>query len=175
MLVFWRMIMLLTPLLVCLSVEAQTSDELKQKYPVQEDGSYLVRPNIILIVAFDENGQACRMQIEPRKLISSTSYSIATMSSKIVEEIINEFAPASTLGARLRSMSFNGGCSGMGVSVYEEREISVASTCTPNGVGVTAAWIIWRKSKCWEQYQRRTHSAPEIDRAIQHALGAYSP
>jgi len=150
----WRIMLILIPM--SMSAQAQTANELKQKYSLLENGSYLVRPNIILTVTFDENGRACRMQIDPQKTSISNRYSIDVISRSIADEIIDEIAPVSRRGKLLMSLTFNGGCSGVGSTTFENVEISVASTCAPNGGGITSARIIWRKTTCWEDYQRKS-------------------
>ena len=96
------------------------------------------------------------MQIDPQKTSVPNQYPIEVMSWKIGREVINELAPVSKRGKVLANFSFNGGCSGVAFTLYENVEISIASTCGPNGGGVTAARIIWRRSKCWEEYQRKS-------------------
>lgn len=158
----WRGILILIPILMSVSAEAQTSDELKQKYALLENGSFLVRPNITLTVTFDENRQACRMEFGPQKSSISDQYFTRLMSRKVADEIINEFAPVSKRGEVLANASFNTSCSSASGTTYENVEISVASTCRPNGGGVTSARIIWRKSKCWEEYQRKPPASSQL-------------
>ena len=52
----YRVVLILALTLISVSAEAQTSDELKHKYESSGESSYLVRPDIILTVTFDENG-----------------------------------------------------------------------------------------------------------------------
>lgn len=148
----WRVVLTFTLFLTAISAVAQTSDELKSKYKQLEDGSFLVRPNIILKVSFGENGQACRMEINPQKSSTSNPHTIEVMPWKIIDKIINELIPVTKRGKVLSSITFNSSCNGIGTTLYENVNISIVSTCS----GVTSAMIIWRNSQCWEEYQRES-------------------
>ena len=149
----WRAILIL--FLVSVSASAQTSNELKQKYEQLGNGSYLVRPGIILSVSFGENGQACRMQIQSGSSISS-KYPEEVMPRKIVDQIVNEFIPLAQRG-KVNFQSSFGGCTGASVIDYEKVEISYTSRCDKQGGSVTSARVIWKGSKCWEDYQRKSN------------------
>lgn len=131
--------------------QQRTAIDLRQRYgpPVRE--AYLVRPDILLTVEYDANGQLTESVLEPRytlkdRMEGPTANRSATMSSDVVEEILEEIVPTSERGQSINQLSFNAGCSGILISTYGKVEITKAFTCcpTPRESGLLTVRIRWK-------------------------------
>ena len=81
-----------------LSIMAQTSSELHQKYKITSAvESFEVRQGIIATVLYGENGEAVEVFIKPR-LFYTNDPSKKEMPFKVFEEILDEFIPMAKRG-----------------------------------------------------------------------------
>jgi len=86
----------------------QTSQELRQRYGPANSEHYTVRPGIILVATYTDNGEPCEMRIEPKKAPGVSSSD--TMDSEVVTEIIDELVPVDRRGTFVAGDDGNGGC-----------------------------------------------------------------
>jgi hypothetical protein len=93
-------------LLTCVSVVAQTRDELKKKFgdPVSE--TFIARPGIVVTATYLRSGQIRELLIAPEMtdLIKSKN---KTLSHDVFREIIDELVPAKERGKLIGSAFLN--------------------------------------------------------------------
>jgi len=124
----------------------QTSQELKQRYGPANTEYYAVRPGIILMATYTDNGEPCEMRIEPKKP-PDASFS-DTMDSEVVTEIIDELVPVARRGSFVAGYEVNGGCTGYKSAEYELVRINLTTRCKAQGVGTYSASIHWKAPNC---------------------------
>lgn len=127
-------------LLCCVSVLAQTQQDLRKKYgnPVSE--SYEVRPNILLTVSYGKEGQICRMSIKP----IYTELNVPEATDKLLAAVADEVVPAGNRGANIIN-GFYSGAQIFGTSLdYSKLKISYI-TAPENWRGVG---ILWKDKSC---------------------------
>ena len=119
--------------LLVLPVTPQTSQELRQRYGNPDAERYVVRPGIVMTVAFAKDGQPCEMIIEPLHSRVSNDTSLKLMPSDKVTEILDEVLPLTQRGKLLRDISFTSGCNLIHTADYETVTITRTIRCTPDG------------------------------------------
>ena len=119
--------------LLVLPVTPQTSQELRQRYGNPDAERYVVRPGIVMTVAFAKDGQPCELIIEPLHSLVSNDTSLKLMPSDKVTEILDEVLPLTQRGKLLRDISFTGGCNLIRTADYETVTITRTIRCTPDG------------------------------------------
>jgi hypothetical protein len=135
---------------VSLPIAAQTSGELRKKYPpTSAVEGFEVRPGIIATVYYGANGQAFQVLIRHRR--SSTSVSAQDeMPYKLFAELLDEFAPAAKRG-RLCSPSedFQSGRNHYVTTTYENVSIhSVEHDTDQDRATASSVQISWEKVYC---------------------------
>jgi hypothetical protein len=92
------LVMLLLTLFISLSISAQTSGELHQKYKsTSAVESFEVRPGLIASVFYSEDGQPVEVLIRSR-LFYTSNVALTEMPLSIFEEVVVEFAPLAKRG-----------------------------------------------------------------------------
>ena len=124
----------------------QTSQELRQRYGPANSEHYTVRPGIILVATYTDNGEPCEMRIEPKKAPGVSSSD--TMDSEVVTEIIDELVPVDRRGTFVAGYDVNGGCTGYKSAEYELVRISLTTRCQAQGGGTYSASILWKAANC---------------------------
>jgi hypothetical protein len=124
----------------------QTSEELRQKYGPAKSEHYAVRPGIMLVATYADNGAPCEMRIEPKK--SSDASPHDTMDSEVVTEIIDELVPVARRGPFVTEYDVNGGCTGFKVAECELVRISRQTRCQAQGGGTYSVSIHWKAADC---------------------------
>ena len=95
-------------LLICLSVNAQSREDLHKRYGAPIIETFAARPGVAVTVSFAETGEVCEMIVHPQSLTSALDYPITkTMQSKELTEIIDELVPISQRGKLLRGTFLN--------------------------------------------------------------------
>jgi hypothetical protein len=135
--------------LLVLPVTPQTSQELRQRYGNPDAERYVVRPGIVMTVAFAKDGQPCEMVIEPWHSVVPNDTSPKLMPSDKVTEIIDEVLPLTQRGKLLRDISFTGGCNLIRTADYETVTITRTIRCKPDGgVWESPVQIRFKASRC---------------------------
>jgi hypothetical protein len=141
-------------LFAAISAMAQTSADLQDKYgkPLE---AYEVRPNVLLTVEYAKDRQVLEIIIEPRhtkRTGEGRGYSvtgISTLSSKVVDEIVEEIFPLNNRGQLLNSMVIGSGCSQLSSEIYGNVQINRVYTCseTEGEDRLLAVRVRWKKSQ----------------------------
>jgi len=93
---------LLIALFVCISANAQSREELRNKYGSPVSETFSPRPGVFLTVSYADTGEVCEMIIHPQQLTSAVDYPITkTMQSQELTKIIDEMIPVKQRGKRL--------------------------------------------------------------------------
>ena len=126
---------------------AQSSDDLKSKYGTPFK-SYEIRPGIMMMVKFDENGQASEMRIERHAVTEPTVFLERTIPSYLSKEIVDELAPVVERGTRRQSefsdlMLTVGGC-GTSTDDYKNVAITYYTRQSEECNGLVAIVIKWK-------------------------------
>jgi|SRR5580698_5600112 hypothetical protein len=140
-------------ILVTISANGQTSEDLGAKYPAV--AAYEVRPGVLMTVKYAEDGQACEMTLEKRHS-SSKDRDIdlgSNIPGKVVDELTDELAPVVDRGpATGRYLSPDSYVAG-GVS-YTKRDFQNVSievhgdTSISCDGGEKVVVIRWKKRVC---------------------------
>jgi hypothetical protein len=140
-------------LLSCLSVMAQESSDLKQKYGVPQSEIYLMRPDVYLTVTHAKNGQVCEMLISPEtptKSLNGRTYK--TFGSKVLSGLIDELVPINQRGKFIKGGVMNVNCLDCSysgdVNEYESVVIFRAKSAQKNQERY--AEIRWKSAACEE-------------------------
>jgi hypothetical protein len=127
----------------------QTTEGLRHKYGPPDAERYIVRPGIVMTVAFAKDGRPCEMVIEPRRSLVSTEPVSKPMPSDKVSEILNEVLPTSQRGRLLQDITFTGGCNSIRNTDYETVSISRTIVCPSGGeTGESSVRVRFKKSQC---------------------------
>jgi hypothetical protein len=130
---------------VTVSVDAQSSDDLKSKYGAPFK-AFEIRPGIMMTVKFGENNQASEIRIERHAATDSKVYLDTTIPSYLSKEIVDELVPVAERGAKT-------GFSGLGFIVggsltsqddYENVNIIYYSSQSKECSGLVAIVIKWK-------------------------------
>jgi len=137
-------------LFVSLPIAAQTSGELRKKYPFTSAvEGFEVRPGIIATVFYGENGQAFEILIRHRR--SSTSVSAQDeIPHKVFAELLDEFAPAAKRGRLCGSPGgFQSGRNHYVTTTYENVSFySVEHDTELDSATASSVQINWEKAYC---------------------------
>ena len=116
---------LFTILIICVSANAQSQEELHKKYGAPISETLTIRPSVFLTVTYAETGDVCEMIIHPQQLTLDLNSPITeTMQSTTLTEIIDELVPKSRRGKLIMGTFLNivclplNNCFG-GMSTYE--------------------------------------------------------
>lgn len=127
----------------------QTSQELRHKYSLPDAERYIVRPGIVMTIAFAKDGQPCEMVIEPRHSLLSADTPSKLMSSDEVDEILNEVLPPSQRGKLLQDIMFTSSCNSIRNANYEIVSINRTVSCPSEGEsGESSVQVRFKTSQC---------------------------
>jgi hypothetical protein len=142
-------------LVLALALRSQSVADLNAKYPVVT--SYEVRPGILMIPRYTDDGQVCEMSFARQHTTRSGLYLDSRISNKLANDIANELAPPATRGDELHGpphpsgMDVTTGRVHMTVYNYENLEIMFAGL-TGEYPGVDAVVISWKNDrKCKDE------------------------
>ncbi len=95
-------------LLICISVNAQSQEELHKKYGSPISETLTIRPGVFLTINYDETGDICEMIIHPQQLtLNLNSPTTETMQSTTLTEIIDELVPKNQRGKLIMGTFLN--------------------------------------------------------------------
>ena len=139
-------------MLVCTVAYPQSGSDLRRKYGPPSE-AYEVRPNVLMTVVFDTDGQACEMVIEARHTSKAGVNGNNLIPLPIADEVLNEVAPIETRGKGGRAITFSGGCSSMTSFEYENVSIYRAEQCLQGGgKAVLAIRVKWKHRQCQSKH-----------------------
>lgn len=136
-------------LLVCAAAYPQSRSDLRGKYGAPSE-AYEVRPNVLMTVIFDADGQACEMVIEARHTVKGGGVNGNNLIPlTTAEEVLNEVAPIEQRGKGGRAITFSGGCSSITSYEYENVTIYRSERCLQGGgKAVLAITVKWKHRQC---------------------------
>lgn len=142
--------LLLAILLSAVPSVAQSAREFQQKYGLPDDkGNYMVRPGIAVKPSFAEDGQLCKILIEPQSSSMSSVSAAPLMDLEVVAKIISEFAPEVRRTQRRPALTMGTGCTSIEEYHYKQVVVYRTVVCRAEGDrGVKTAEIHWRSRKC---------------------------
>ena len=85
-------------MLICTTLFAQTSKEMRQKYGAPVAESYLVRPGILVTTTFAKSGEICEMLIEPQRAWTPIKSGTKKLNRKELDGIVDELVSPSQRG-----------------------------------------------------------------------------
>jgi hypothetical protein len=136
-------------LLIPLSISAQTSSELHQKYKsTSAVESFEVRPGLIATVFYSEDGQPVEVSIKSR-LFYTSNVAQTEMPLSIFEEVVAEFAPVAKRGKLCNETDSESGRNHYVHTTYEN--VSIYSALHNRGqdnATASMAHIRWKKMSC---------------------------
>ena len=112
-------------LLACFTA-AQTSAEFHSRYGEPGVERFRIRDGIGLTVLYGQDGRACQMEVKAQQLIVQRPDK-KLMSAALIEEIVNEIAPAETRGRKVNHLIQQFSRARDDVDFYENVTISVLS------------------------------------------------
>ena len=126
------------------------------RYPRVE--SYEIRPGVLAIPKYAENGEVCQVSIEKLHIQrDGVELGASTMSRELVLEMIDELAPPSERGKAITQLAgFDyidviNGTADVAAANYENVSVQIyGSTSTP---GDAAVILSWKKKPCVEKSQ----------------------
>ena len=130
-----------------LSADAQTVTDLETKYGKSLQ-IYEVRPGVMATVKFDENGQVREMRVERYNATEKMVYLDTTFPEDLLEEVINELAPATKRGAKSERSGdtvFMGG-SARTFDEYKNASITYFASSRGDCRGTVAIIITWKNN-----------------------------
>ena len=86
-------------LLCCVSMAAQTRQDLQKKYGTPFSESYEVRPDVLAKAFYSKNGQICKLIFEPKTL----GLKFTDEKFDLLNELIDELVPVEKRGGTLLS------------------------------------------------------------------------
>ena len=126
-------------------VAAQTLDKIESKYgkPVQ---IYEIRPDVLMSVKFDAEGQASELRIERHNATDSTVYLDATFPPRLLKEIVDELVPVLERGERGKFSDLVIMISGSSIQTEDYGNVSITYYSSSSGEcsGVIAIVIKWK-------------------------------
>lgn len=129
-------------LLCCVSVAAQTRDDLAKKYgkPKFVTENYEARPNILLTVTYGAEGQLCGMLFKPK----FTEENLPEVTSEMLKTVADEVVPADRRGKNI----INGFLSGSEIfgTTWDYEKLKIWDAFKENG----ERWvlILWKDKSC---------------------------
>jgi hypothetical protein len=112
---------------ICITVNAQSREELHKRYGSPISETFAARPGVFVTTSFAESGEVCEMIIHAQPLTESLDFPITKiMESRVVKEIIDDLVPMSQRGQPLGGEFLNIVCLPLnncfGVSESYERD-----------------------------------------------------
>ena len=137
---------LVTSILVhsALPAYAQSRADLRARYSAPVRETYEIRPGVLAEVTFDARGQACTVEISPKRTPGDPAD--PSFDPKIVDALVDEFAPPEMRGADLGSVDAEFGAPGAFLKTYERASVTLR-TFGPKRA-VTSIGIGWRDRSC---------------------------
>jgi hypothetical protein len=127
----------------------QTSQDLRHKYGPPDAERYVVRPGIVMTVAYAKDGRPCEILIEPRHSLVSTGTLSKPMPSDKITEILDEVLPPGLRGRLLQDITFTGSCNSIRNIDYETVRISRIIPCPAEGEpGESSVQVRFNTTQC---------------------------
>lgn len=131
---------------------AQTRNEFKQKYgSPNSKGQYVVKPDIGLLVKYDQSRNPSEMIIESLDTNTANGSSSERKSSNKVmpsdeaEEVLNELVPVAKRGKKIEQSHYSFGCASLYHTDYEQVTINIAKRCEAQGGGTYSITVRWKQ------------------------------
>jgi hypothetical protein len=141
-------------LMLAIPVCAQTSSELEGKYGKPQK-FYEVRPDVMMTVTFNDEGQACEMRVERHNATESTTYMNMTFyPQSMAQEIVDDLVPFEARGAKSKHSGLINitGSSGSRFKDYKNVQMTyqfnVAAANESECSGIVAIIIRWKNRGC---------------------------
>jgi hypothetical protein len=118
--------------------------------------SYELRPGILMIPRYTDDGQVCEMSFARQHTTRSGLYLDSRISNKLANDIANELVPPAARGEELHGpphpsgMEVTTGRMNMTFYNYENLEIEFA-TLAGERPGVDAVVMSWKNRKCKDE------------------------
>ena len=138
---------ILIAVLACMTILAQSKDQLRQKFGEPVSETFLVRPGITATASYAPNGKAAELVISPLNpsVIKSRS---TTLSRESVEAVIDELVPMSQRGkfviGEFEDIICEPANDCMGSSAHYENVTIYYNSSTKQGQ-ITYAVVHWKK------------------------------
>jgi hypothetical protein len=136
-------------LLCCVSMTAQTRQNLQKKYGNTLTESYEVRPDILAKTAYSKNGQICELTFEPK----TPGLKFTEEKSDLLNRLVDELVPIEKRGATLLSGFYNmngmdGSLTVGSLSNYEKLTISRST----NEKKEISFFVSWKDKACEDEF-----------------------
>ena len=145
----WLIKFILIGVLCSVNNYAQTSNQLETQYGSSVNSTYLIRPNIVLVVNFGQDGQPCSMVIKPKK--DSGQNEQLLINPNLAKEIIDEIVPMERRGTASSEEGLSVMTGRTLFTVEDYTNIKVYKFSTPNEQekGFQYISIVW-KTDTWK-------------------------
>ena len=116
--------------------------------------AYEVRPGILMMPQYTEDGQICEITLERHHYLNGTAYLGSTIPRETFIDIVDELAPKSERGRQTMNfgkeyMSAYGGNSVTTFADYENISIEISGIASPSvSAGDIVGVIEWKKQAC---------------------------
>jgi hypothetical protein len=129
---------------------SQTTADLEKRYgsPVKE---YEVRPGIVMMTTFSDDGQVCKMFVE-RRHFSETGFDQGLyLPQKMIIELIDELVPPEVRGGKTKGDGFSRITGQLSDQLYDYDNVSITvleSAASSDCNGGAALIIKWKNRAC---------------------------
>ena len=143
MLRYQPLLIIMFMILLPLPGSAQTAAELRQKYKVSSRvESYDVRPGIIAVVSYGEDGRVASILLTPPVAYDEIGVTQNEMPMTVVEEVLNELVPVARRGEVCENYGLGGSASALRRRVdYENVRISSVTRGDVAAQHLLVEWI----------------------------------
>jgi hypothetical protein len=129
---------------------SQTTVDFDKMYgsPVKE---YEVRPGILMMAMYSDNGQVCKMYVERRHFSETVFDQRLYLPQEKINELIDQLVPAALRGGKAKGDGFSRITGQLSEQVYDYESVSItvlASTASGDCNGGTALIIKWKNRAC---------------------------
>jgi hypothetical protein len=138
--------------MIAVSAFGQTSNDLTAKYPVAT--VFEVRPGILMIPKYAENGQVCEMTLEKRHVTPTKTDLGSSMPRELVKQLIDELVPTAERGQPTKQFykwdyeTTIAGNTAFTQADFENVSIEIVGSVSPGDSGDVVVVIHWKKRTC---------------------------
>ncbi|HEV2987428.1 MAG TPA: hypothetical protein VG759_03230 [Candidatus Angelobacter sp.] len=133
----FRLVILFVILLSLQIVNAQVSNDWRNRYGPPAAESYLLRDGIVMTAYYSAEGKTCKIEILPFKSKEPDG----------LEKMLQEIVPVNARGKEISSIGLTSSANGIASRIYER--VSIASTDSQGRAGVMqSATVRWKGIQC---------------------------
>jgi hypothetical protein len=129
---------------------SQTAADLEKRYgsPVKE---YEVRPGIVMMTTFSDDGRVCKMYVERRHFSETGFDQRLYLPQEMIIELIDELVPPEVRGNKTKGDGFSRITGQLSDQLYDYENVSItvlASAASGDCNGGAALIIKWKNRAC---------------------------